>query len=124
MESRVRWTLVTQALMTGVAAGGFVMFRGGFAAISALYGGAITLVGTWWLARGIQRASVLLAADHLGPGTRALYRALMQKYVLLVAVLVLGWGLFKLSPVPLLVGFVAAQAGFLLAAIAAPRSQD
>lgn len=121
MERRVRWTLITQALMTVIAAGGFAVFNGGFAAFSALYGGAITLVGTWWMARGIDHAGALMAADHLNQGARALYRGLVQKYILIIAILVLGLGLFKLSPVPLLVGFVATQAGFLLAAIGTPR---
>lgn len=121
MERRVRWTLTTQALITVIAAGGFGVFNGGFAAFSALYGGAISLVGTWWMARGIKRAGALLAADQLSQGARALYRGLVLKYVLIIAILVMGMGLLKLSPVPLLVGFVSTQTGFLFAAIGTPR---
>ena len=121
MERRVGWTLTTQALITVFAAGGFGVFNGGFAAFSALYGGAITLIGTWWMAHGITRAGALLAADHPSQGARALYRALVQKYILIIAILVMGMGLLKLSPVPLLVGFISTQAGFLFAAIGTPR---
>lgn len=120
MERRVRWTLIIQALMTVIVTAGFAVFHGGFAAFSALYGGAITLVGTWWMARGIERAGVLLAADYPDRGTRVLYRALVQKYLVIIAILAIGMGLLKLSPVPLLVGFVATQAGFLFAALGAP----
>ena len=107
MDSRVRWTLTIQALMTVIAAGGFAAFYGG--------------VGTWWMARGIDRAGALLAVDSPDQGARALYRGLVQKYIFIIAVLAMGMGLLKLSPVPLLVAFVATQAGFLLAAIGTPQ---
>lgn len=112
----VRRVIVAQALLTVAAAGGFAIFQGSGAALSALYGGALTLAGSGWLARSIWRAADTAARDA-GRGALALYIGLLQKYAFVFGTLVAGVVLLGLAPSPLLVGFAVTQVGFLFAAI-------
>lgn len=112
----VRQVLGAQAVLLVVVAGGFALLGyGAGAALSALYGGAITLVGTWWMARCIRR-SAALAAREAGQGARALYGGLAHKYVFAVAALALGMGALGLKALPMLIGFAVTHVGYLMAA--------
>lgn len=114
-DKGVRRVLVAQALITVAAAGGFAAARGRLAALSALYGGTVTLISTGWMARRVWRAGGYAVRD-LGHGALALYGGLVLKYLLVIASLAAGLGVLGLAPLPLLVGFAAAQAGFVIAA--------
>lgn len=111
----VRQVLGAQAVLGAAVTGGFALGDGAGAALSALYGGAITLVGTWWMARCIRRAAAL-AAREAGQGARALYGGLAQKYAFAAAALALGMGALGLKAHPMLIGFAVAHVGYLMAA--------
>lgn len=115
----VQQVLRTQLVLLGAACIGFAVGSGTAAALSALYGGAITLVATWWMARSI-RLSATLAARHAGQGARALYGGLAQKYAFVVAALALGMGVLGLKALAMLVGFAVTHAGYLAAAAGRP----
>lgn len=71
--------------------------------MSALYGGALALLLTWWLGRGVWRSG----------GLGALYANAITRYAAAMLFLGLGMGVLKLAPFPLIVAFAAAQLGFL-----------
>lgn len=85
--------------------------------MSALYGGAITLLLTGWLGRGVWRAR----------GLGALYANAITRYAAAMLFLGLGMGVLKLAPLPLIAAFAVAQFGFLAnvrPATDAPREPD
>ena len=111
----VRRVLIAQALLMLTAAAGFAVWRGGFAGMSAAYGGVAALMASAWMARSIRRAGKLVVKDA-GQGARALFAGWVQKYALAVAALAIGLGTLQLNPIPLLVGFIVTHAGFLFTA--------
>lgn len=103
LRKGVRRVILFQALLTLFVAAGFGYVRGGFSLLSALYGGAITLLLTGWLGRGVWRAG----------GLGALYANAITRYAAAMLFLGLGLGVLKLAPLPLIVAFAVAQLGFL-----------
>ena len=95
--------MLCQAWLTLFVAAGFGFARGGLSLLSALYGGAITLLLTGWLGRGVWRAG----------GLGALYANAITRYAAAMLFLGLGLGVLKLAPLPLIVAFAVAQIGFL-----------
>ncbi len=113
----------SQVVVTLVVSGGFFLVRGwdgawsegGFEALSALYGGTVTILATLWMGRYIRRAGKL----GIGNPTRGkwtLYAGTAQRFSFIVAALALGMGALKLGPLPLLAAFAAAQLGYIFAA--------
>jgi F0F1-type ATP synthase assembly protein I len=91
-----------------VVAVGALVLSGSKAALAALAGGAIVAVGNvvfgWRLfAPGVAPVGAL---------TRAWYAAEVLKWLWVMVALWLALGPAKLAPFPLLLGLIAAQAGF------------
>jgi F0F1-type ATP synthase assembly protein I len=105
--------LISQALIALAVALAFLAGSGGDAARAALFGGAITLVTTYLLARRIARAAAL-AQRNANSGTMALYLGAAQRFALVAGLLILGLGVLKLAPVPLLAALAATHLGFLM----------
>ena len=103
LRKEVRRVLLFQALLTLTVAAGFGFIRGRMDFLSAVYGGAVAVVLSGWLGRGVRR----------GGGLGSLYANAVTRYAAAVLFLGLGLGILKLAPVPLLVAFAAAQFGFL-----------
>ena len=115
MDSGIRRVLATQIVLCLLVGGVFALAQGAQAAGAALYGGAVTLLGSLWLGRGVTRAG---ASAHSG-GARSqwiLYGGALQRFVVVLVLLAIGFGVLKLSPMALIAGFAAAQFGFLLGA--------
>ncbi len=115
-DESVRQVLGAQAILLAASGGGFAVGDGATAALSAFYGGAITLVTTWWMARSIRRSAALAARDA-GKGARLLYGGLAQKYAFAVAALALGLGTFGLKAHAMLIGFALTHVGYLAAGV-------
>jgi len=105
-----RRVLQAQALLTVLVAGGFGFARGLPEALAALYGGAITILITGWLARRIRRAG---ESGSAGAGLVMIYSSAVLRYATVVVLVGAGIGLLKLSPLPLLSAFALTQFGFL-----------
>jgi ATP synthase protein I len=103
--------LVAQLVIALAVAVGFLMLQGVLEARAALYGGGVTLVNSLWLARRIRWAEDL-AQRSAARGAASLYLGALERFLLVLALLVLGLGLLKLAPVPLVVGFGVAHLGF------------
>jgi len=110
-DQGVHRVLVLQILVTVIVAAGFGMQRGLPAIVAGAYGGAITLVSTWWMARSVRRASTL-AARNLAQGSLALFGGLAQKYLFAMVALAVGFAL-KLDALALLAGFGLTHLAFL-----------
>ncbi|MBE9516538.1 MAG: ATP synthase subunit I [Proteobacteria bacterium] len=105
--------LIAQALLVAVTTCIFAVVSGQPDALAALYGGAITLVGSWWLSRRIRHASDL-AKDNPGAGAIALYGGAIERFVYVTVAFAIGLGVLKLSVLPLMMAFIVAYLGFLV----------
>ncbi|KLI99035.1 ATP synthase subunit I [Luteimonas sp. FCS-9] len=102
--------LVWQAVAVAVTALAFLA-RDGAWALAAVLGGAAIAIGGWL-------SSVIALGGGVNPSAGALARLLAGmalKWVVVVAVLLLGTGMADLPPVPMLVGVVVALFAQLLA---------
>jgi F0F1-type ATP synthase assembly protein I len=115
-QACLRRVLISQAaLATVVSLGLVVAGASDHAAASALYGGALGLLVSSWLAWRLERATAATLGDR-SRATRLLYGALLQKYLIISAALVLGFKVFGLAAGPLLLGFAVTPIGYLAAA--------
>jgi hypothetical protein len=105
-----RRVLQAQALLTLLIAGGFGFARGLPAVLAALYGGAITILITGWLARRVRQAGETATP---GAGLVVIYSSAVLRYAAVVVLIGAGIGLLKLLPLPLLCAFAVTQFGFL-----------
>ena len=108
-----RRLLFMQALLTGgVAIGGYLLSREAGMAWGALYGGGVSMLssallglGIGWAASGTGRARQWL-----------LYGGAAVRFVLVLALFAIGLGGIGLGPMPVVIGFIAAQLVFPFAA--------
>ncbi len=115
-EREIRRVLCAQLLAAAAAAGGFAYTHGAAAALAAFYGGAVTLLGSGWMARTIRRSAAVAVRDG-HRGARLLYRGVAQKFAFTVAALVLGIVALGLEPLPVVIGFAVAHLGYLTTAV-------
>lgn len=106
LRATLRRLLFVQLLLVLPVALGYLVIKGGDSALAAGYGGIIALVNTlvmaWRVGRiGNAHAFVEL---YLGAGLR---------FALTLLLIGLGMGLLKLDPLALILGFAAAQLGYL-----------
>lgn len=112
LEQGVQRVVLSQALLTLMVAAIFLITLGAFEAVSACYGGATTILSSWWLGRRVQRAGELALRDTKS-GQLSLYGGAILRFVTVLVLLGLGIGLLKLPPIPLIIAFAVAQLGFL-----------
>ncbi|MCC6209084.1 MAG: ATP synthase subunit I [Gammaproteobacteria bacterium] len=92
---------------------GFFTIKGPAAAWSAAYGGAVGVIMSLLLSRGVMLAGRLQSAKA---GQAVLYAGAAVRFVLVLVLLTVGLAALKLTPLPVVVGFIAVQLGFMLAA--------
>lgn len=98
----------------GVAvAAGFFTVKGPAAAWSAAYGGGVSLVMSLLLSRGVMLAGRMQSAKA---SQAVLYAGAAVRFVLVLALLTVGLAMLKLVPLAVVVGFIAVQLAFMLAA--------
>lgn len=99
--------LRAQAYLTLAAAAVFGWRDGPYAALAAVYGGAVTVLISAWLGWRLRRVGA-----HAG-GLAVLYSSVVLRYAAAIVLLALGFGALRLAPLPLVVAFGLAQFGFL-----------
>jgi ATP synthase protein I len=103
--------LAIQLLLTLIIAAFFYIQQGDLTVVwSACYGGGVGLGVSALL------AFRLLQAARPGAGVAGLYLGAVERFVFVVAAFAVGLAVLKLAPIPLLVGFVGAEAGYYIAA--------
>ena len=109
----VRRVLLSQVVLTLLTGAVFFVSLGSGAAWAALYGGAVAVIGTWLLARRVQRTPETPAQTQAA-GQLALYAGVLPRFIVTLALLGIGIGGLKLFPLPLIAAFAIAQLGFLV----------
>ncbi len=108
-----RKVVVLQIIIAGIAAGVFGVIQGGWPAVSALFGGLISVSTSWLLRRGVIKANEIAQEDPKR-GMIALYVGAVQRFVLVLALLGLGLGLLEMQPFATVTGFGAAQVAYAI----------
>lgn len=99
-----------QAIVAIICATAAYFIDNPLAAKSALFGSFASLANGLMLAwHGLERSAKLEPGEHL----KAMYRLTLERYV--IVVLLLAAGMWLLVPLHVLAGFVAGQAGLVLA---------
>jgi len=112
----MRTILSIQAFMVVAAAGIGYLYGGLAAAQGALFGAGIALSNTLLLAWRMRRGQRHLHADaqrHL----RSFYFSTLERFVVVGSLLAIGIGALQLSPLPLLVAFVAGQMAWMISGL-------
>jgi ATP synthase protein I len=111
VQANAKKVVLLQLILATVIAAVFAIAENGWSALSALYGGLASLAVSWMLRRGVLKANEI-ARDDPKRGMTVLYIGAVQRFVLVVALLGLGLGLLKLTPLATVVGFGGAQLAY------------
>ncbi|MDH5516951.1 MAG: ATP synthase subunit I [Gammaproteobacteria bacterium] len=106
---RLSLTQLAFVLMAALVA--FLQRDGGYA-LALMFGGLISLAGTWVHAWRVQIAT---EENEGGPGidSSELIKGSVLKFTVVIALFALGMAVIKLEPLAIVIGFVIAQMSFL-----------
>ncbi len=115
LRARTR-RLISWQIVTGLVVGaGYYLGRGPWEAVSALYGGGLSLLMALLLGLSVAYATRAAAQDP-GQGQLILYGGAALRFVLVLALFAIGLALIGLAPIPTVAGFAAVQLVFVVAA--------
>ncbi len=112
----MRTLLSIQAIVALVATFAGYLSGGWPSALAGLFGATIALSNTLLLVWRMRRGKRHLHADvqrHL----RSFYFSTIERYVVVGSLLAIGIGALQLSPLPLLVAFIAGQTAWILSGL-------
>lgn len=108
----IRRLSLTQLAFVAIAAiVSFLQKDGGFA-LALIFGGLISLAGTWVHAWRVNIATEA-AQEGLGIDSSELIKGSVLKFIIVIALFALGMAVIKLEPLAIVSGFVIAQMSFL-----------
>ena len=113
---RMRTALIVQLLLIAALGAVLLALEGAAEAVAALYGGSIALLNLLllaWRVRRTERGPVLSAQQS----ARALYLSALERFAAVAVMFMVGMGVLRLDPLPLIVGFVVALPALLLQGI-------
>lgn len=102
--TQLGFVLVTAALMFFQKGSGF--------ALALIFGGLISLAGTWVHAWRVHLATEA-AHEGLGIDSSELIKGSVLKFIIVIALFALGMAIIRLEPLAIVAGFVIAQMSFL-----------
>ncbi|MBL1260313.1 MAG: ATP synthase subunit I [Thiotrichaceae bacterium] len=115
LANNAKKTILLQLGISLAIAAGFLLKDGSWVAISAFYGGLVSVATTTMLSRGINRASV--AAEKSAQMSQViLYLGAVVRFVLVLVMFGIGLGALEMAALPLIIGFVITQLVFVLMA--------
>lgn len=112
LPAAARVVLIYQAVIAAGAALVFLVLQGKLQALSALYGGLITLLMTLLLRR---RVTKFTEAAAQGNAAGAAAVGVMLRFLWVLLLFGLGFAVFKLDPLASIIGFGLAQLGYVIA---------
>ena len=116
--------LIGLQLMAGVAvAAGFFMIKGSWEALSAGYGGLVSVLMTTLLSRGVLMAGRIVPGNP-GGSQALLYLGAAVRFVLVLALFGIGLAALGLAPLATVVGFVVVQLMLPLSAVRPQRDNN
>ncbi len=107
-----RRSMLMQLVVLLAVAVGFWLVMGWKAGIAFIYGGCVVFANGWLQRWQLQRAA-LIAGNDPAKNLRYLYRCAAERFIATVALFAAGLGLMALPPLPLLSGYVIAQAAVI-----------
>ena len=109
----VRLLLIQAALIAAVSVY-LVLSKGNEFGLAALYGGAASVAGT--LVSGWRvKVAADEAVNNTTLGMAEFYKATALRFITIIALLALGMGVLDMEALGILIGFIAAQAGYFFA---------
>jgi ATP synthase protein I len=105
--------LAIEALLVSATAWAFYVYQGQLAAQSALYGGCMMMLNIWFMHRRL-RAAFEIANTAPGREIKILYISAILRFIVMLILFMAGMGVLHLPPIPLLVTFAIAQAGYFI----------
>lgn len=105
----VRRLLLWQLAITFSVGGGIWFSHGHQHAVSALYGGLLSVLIALLLGWSVHKST----SSDFGFGAFHLYFGVIERFILLGVGVWVGMGWLRLPPFPLIAGFTATQAGYL-----------
>jgi hypothetical protein len=108
--------LLLLAGIVGLAALAAGWFGGAGTALAVLFGGGVAVANTallFWR----WRQGVLDFHCDAGKHVKSFYRSVMERFIVVVSLLAVGFALFRDQPLALLAGFVVGQMAWMLASL-------
>ena len=123
LKETLRKTLTVQIALTLIAAVIALFTKGDHYALALVYGGGVTIVGTWLHAWRLLK--IAATGENIDPTMvgAEVFKGVIFKLGAMIGLLGLGMGVLKLNPLAVLIGFTVAYFGFLSARGYAPRSK-
>ncbi len=115
VEQLARRLMFAQVGLTAALALGWGLYSGYLDAVAVVYGGLVSIVLAWIHKRAVRKSEDVSLRDPKA-GMLVLFVSAVLRFILLIVLLGVGLGLLKLTPQPMLAGFVLAQLGFLFVA--------
>lgn len=109
LQQKADWISPTLLL---AAAAGFWLAMGWQAGIALIFGGWIVFANGW-LQRRQQLRAAHIAGNSPARNLRYLYRCAAERFIATIALFAAGFGLMALHPLPLLSGYIIAQAAMV-----------
>jgi len=109
---KTRRVIGLQMLAGLLVAVGFSITYTPWHGLSVLYGTMISMLSAWWLSRGVSQAGA--RAQQGRSGEAVLYIGAALRFIMVLALFVIGLALIKLEPVATVVGFIVAQLAFVI----------
>lgn len=111
-QATIKSLSVTQLAFVLIAAiVSYLQKDSGFA-LALIFGGLISLAGTWVHAWRVHLATET-ASEGLGIDASELIKGSVLKFIVVIALFVVGMSVIKLEPLAIVTGFVIAQMSFL-----------
>jgi len=111
VEASAKKVVALQVVIATVVALISGIIEGGWFGLSAFFGGFVSLSVSRLLRRGVLRANEIAKEDPKR-GMTVLYFGAVQRFVLVLALLGIGLGVFKLTPLATIIGFGFAQVAY------------
>ena len=108
-----RRLLTNQLIVGAIVIIVFQLTQGYWQALSAFYGLFVTVAISTLLSRGVQRAE-RAAIENPKSSMGILYFGAVQRFVMAAFLFIIGLGLIKFAPLPVVVGFGITQFAYIL----------
>ena len=113
LAAKTRRVIAVQLVVSLVAAAIFWVSQGFWEAVSALYGGLVSVMLALLSGWGFKRANAHALTDPK-KSLMILYLGAVQRFVAVLVLLGAGLGGLKLEPLAVFIGFALAQASYLM----------
>lgn len=112
--------VTAQATLTAISGITAYLLDGRQPMFAALYGGFIVVISSWWMANRLRHATeVMVGSKETGKkgdktsGSLILFAGLAQRLLFIGAAFAYGIGYLELPPLPMIVTFAVASAGYI-----------